>query len=251
MRSVSPEEPYRQHSTAGLAIFCGLMVLLIAALLALGGWQIERLSWKQDLIAHVDQRLHAEPVAAPSRAEWSAVNKANDEYRRVTAQGTLLNDKETVIYASTALGPGYWVITPLVLADGTAILINRGFVPTEKRDPASRPEGQISGPVSITGLLRISEPNGTLIKSNDTANDRWYSRDVAAIAERRGVGDAAPYFIDADTSPNPGGLPIGGLTQVAFPNNHLVYAITWFVLAAMAAGIFLFILRGELRSRRT
>jgi surfeit locus 1 family protein len=250
MSSTSPERIDRRHSVAGLAIFCGLMALLIGALLALGGWQVQRLSWKRELIARVDQRVHATPSPAPTRAEWSGVNRPNDEYRRVTARGTLQNDRETLVYASTALGPGYWVITPLALADGTSILINRGFVPTDKRNPISRPEGQVSGPVSITGLLRLTEPKGTLIKSNDPANDRWYSRDIAAIAQHRAIPDVAPYFIDADGTPNPGGIPAGGLTLIAFPNNHLVYAITWFVLAAMAIGLLFFVVRGEIRARR-
>ncbi|WP_028748094.1 SURF1 family protein [Rhizobium mesoamericanum] len=240
----------KQRSATWLAAFCTLMVLLIAALVFLGIWQIQRLSWKEDLIARVDQRIHAQPVPAPPRAAWGQVSRAGDEYRRVTAGGTLRNDKETLIYASTALGPGYWVITPLTLTDGTSILINRGFAPTDKRDPATRSEGQLATPVTITGLLRITEPRGTLIKSNDPANDRWYSRDVSAIAERRDVTDAAPYFIDADATPNPGGLPVGGLTQIAFPNNHLVYAITWFALAIMVAGLLGFIIRSEFRARR-
>jgi surfeit locus 1 family protein len=226
------------------------MVLLIGVLLALGFWQLQRLSWKLELIARVDQRVHAEPVAAPARSEWGSVARAIDEYHRVTAQGILQNDKETLVYASTELGPGYWVITPLSLADGTSVLINRGFVPTEKRDPLSRREGQISAPVTIIGLLRIAEPKGTLIKSNDPPNDRWYSRDVSAIAEKRGVSDVAPFFIDADAAPNPGGLPKGGLTQIVFPNNHLVYAITWFALAAMAAGLLVFMIRGERKASR-
>jgi surfeit locus 1 family protein len=104
--------------------------------------------------------------------------------------------------------------------------------------------------VSITGLLRLTEPKGTLIKSNDPASDRWYSRDTAAIAQQRGIADIAPYFIDADGTPNPGGMPTGGLTQIAFPNNHLVYAITWFVLAAMALGLLVIVVRVEMRVRR-
>ncbi|MBB3393392.1 MULTISPECIES: SURF1 family protein [unclassified Rhizobium] len=249
MADIPSEKAQRQHTAAGLTIFCGLMVLLIAALLSLGIWQVERLSWKEDLIARVDQRVHAKPVPAPARAQWGEVSRANDEYRHVTAEGILQNDKETLIYASTALGPGYWVITPLNLSNGTSILINRGFVPTDKRDAATRRDGQVPS-VKITGLLRITEPKGTLIKSNDPANDRWYSRDVAAIADRRNVADVAPYFIDADATPNPGGLPVGGLTQITFPNNHLVYAITWLALAIMASGLLAFVVRSELRARR-
>ncbi|WP_454856159.1 SURF1 family protein [Rhizobium binxianense] len=246
----SPTEPDRKRSPTRLAFFAFGLILLTAALVALGTWQVERLSWKRDLIARVNARVHAEPVAPPARAEWGAINVANSEYRRVTVGGTLENDKETLVYASTALGPGYWVMTPLKLADGTAILVNRGFVPTDRRDPASRTAGQVSGPVTVTGLMRMTEPKGSLLRSNDVAADRWYSRDVAAIGEKRGVGDIAPYFIDADATPNPGGLPVGGLTVIDFPNNHLVYAITWYVLAAMVAGLLVYVVAGEIRARR-
>ena len=245
--SVAPsDQPERRPSQAKRAIFCVCLVLLAAALAALGTWQVQRLSWKRDLIARVDQRVHAAPVPAPGQADWDKVNAAEDEYRRVSATGTLANDKETLVYASTALGPGYWVMTPLTLSDGTAILVNRGFVPMDRRDPATRRAGELSGPIEITGLIRMTEPKGSLLQSNDAAADRWYSRDVAAIAEKRGVGAVAPYFIDADATSNPNGLPVGGLTVIHFPNNHLVYAITWYGLATMAVALLVFILRGEI-----
>lgn len=228
-------------------MLCGLMLLSIAGFVALGIWQVERLSWKLDLIARVDQRVHAEPVPAPTGRPADA---ADDEYRHVTATGTLQNGKETLVYAATELGPGYWVMTPLVLSDGTAILINRGFVPTDKRDPATRLPGQLSTPVTITGLLRMTEPKGSLLQSNDPAAGRWYSRDVAAIAADKDVANAASYFIDADATPNPGGLPVGGLTRVVFPNSHLSYAITWFALALMVAGLLAFVIRSEIRVNR-
>lgn len=248
MSEAPSEQSERRHYQVKRAIFAACLILLATALAALGTWQVERLAWKRDLIARVDQRVHAPPVPAPARADWNKVNATDDEYRRVTAVGTLANDNETLVYASTALGPGYWVMAPLTLADGTSILINRGFVPTERRDPASRRE-QLSGPVAITGLMRMTEPKGSLLQSNDVAADRWYSRDVAAITQKRGVSAPAPYFIDADDTANPGGLPVGGLTVIAFPNNHLLYAITWYGLAAMVLALLVFILRGERGSR--
>ncbi|MBY5744770.1 SURF1 family protein [Rhizobium leguminosarum] len=239
------EKSQRRRHRVKRAIFAICLMLLAAALAALGTWQVERLTWKRDLIARVDQRVHAAPVPVPARAEWNKVNATDDEYRRVTAVGMLANDKETLVYASTALGPGYWVMTPLTLSDGTSILVNRGFVPPDRRDPASRREGQLSGPVAITGLMRMTEPKGSLLQSNDVAADRWYSRDVAAITQKRGVSAAAPYFTDADATANPGGLPVGGLTVIDFPNNHLLYAITWYGLAAMVLALLVFVLRGE------
>lgn len=246
MSEAPPEKAEKRHLPVKRVAFAVCLALIAAALAALGTWQVQRLAWKRDLIVRVDQRVHAAAVPVPARADWDKVNAGDDEYRRVSVAGTLANDKETLVYASTALGPGYWVMTPLMLADGTAILINRGFVPTDRRDPATRREGQLTGPVEITGLMRMTEPKGSLLQSNDVGADRWYSRDVAAIAQKRGVGAVAPYFIDADATANSGGLPVGGLTVIHFPNNHLVYAITWYALAAMALALLVFILRGEI-----
>lgn len=213
----------------------GAVLVAIAILVGLGVWQLERRTWKLDLIARVDARLAAAPVAAPGAELWPSLDRASDEYLRVVATGHFLNDRETPVLAVTVHGSGYWILTPLV-TPGFTVLVNRGFVPPDKRDPATRqsPEGE----VTVTGLLRLSEPNGGFLRSNDPAGNRWYSRDVPAIAATRGLAASdpgspvAPYFIDADATPNPGGLPIGGLTVVTFRNAHLSYALTWFGLAA-------------------
>ena len=210
-------------------------VACVATLLALGVWQLERWAWKLDLIDRVERRVHAEAVPAPGPAAWPAINRADDEYRRVTVSGRFLNDRETLVQALTVEGPGYWVVTPLQTADGT-VLVNRGFVPADRRDPASRSAGNPEGAITVTGLLRLSEPGGAFLRHNDPADNRWYSRDIAAIAAARGLSHVAPFFVDADATPNPGGLPVGGLTVISFPNNHLVYALTWFTLALMLAG---------------
>lgn len=196
-------------------------------------WQIERLGWKLDLIAAVDARVKAPPSALPPPADWAAMNATDDEYRHVQVHGTLLHC-ETLVQALTELGGGYWVMTPLETSQGI-ILVNRGFVPSERRDPSTRAGAQLPGPVTVTGLLRMSEPGGTLLRRNDPASGRWFSRDVQAIAASCGLAGVAPVFIDADATPNPGGYPVGGLTVIDFPNNHLVYAITWFGLAVLCA----------------
>ena len=202
---------------------------------ALGIWQVERLAWKLDLIARVDQRIHAPPVAVPASDQWSALDPQALEYRHVAAAGSFRHDRETLVNALTERGAGYWVLTPLVTSTGT-ILINRGFVPFDHADRPPRAAGSIDGPVTITGLLRLSEPRGRVLRRNNPAANRWYSRDVGAIAKARGLGTVAPFFIDADAAANPGGFPIGGLTVVTFRNAHLVYALTWFALAALSLG---------------
>ena len=187
------------------------VLLAIAGFLVLGVWQLERRAWKLDLIARVDARLAADPVAAPGPAAWPTLAPA-DAYTRVHVTGRFLENAETPDFT---------------------VLVNRGFVPTDRRDPATHRDGRPMGETSVTGLLRLSEPTGGFLRANDPVAGRWYSRDVAAIAEASALaGPVAPYFIDADAGPNPGGLPIGGLTVLRFRNAHLSYALTWFALAA-------------------
>ncbi|MBB5538891.1 SURF1 family protein [Rhizobium giardinii] len=215
-------------------VLMGAMLLLVVVFAGLGSWQVQRLFWKLDLIARVDARVQTQAVPAPSRAEWEAVGAQKDEYRRVTVTGDFEHDKTVLVQAVTERGAGFWVLTPMRRQDGSTVLINRGFVPADRRDASDRAQGNIAGAVEVTGLLRMSEPGGAFLRSNDPANDRWFSRDVAAIAASKGLADVAPYFVDADATPVPGGLPIGGLTNVRFRNSHLVYALTWYALAMMS-----------------
>ncbi|MEN2785980.1 SURF1 family protein [Sphingomonas qilianensis] len=221
-----------------------LWIAVIAGLLALGTWQVQRRAWKLDLIARVDARLKAPPVPAPALAD------TEDAYSRVSATGRFLPGKDSFVQASTVQGPGWWVMTPLrveALGDKRAprtILINRGYVAERRAAPVPTER------VTITGLLRLTEPKGGFLRSNDPVAQRWHSRDVAAIAARQGLTDTAPYFIDADAAGNAPGQPVGGLTVVKFPNSHLVYAITWYVLAMMtAAGFYYWITLVRRRGR--
>ncbi len=185
MTDLQNETAFRPRSRLAVVSILGL--LLIAGLLALGTWQVKRLFWKLDLIARVEQRIGAPPVPAPPRSDWPNVSPARDEYRHVALHGRFLNDEETLVYAATELGAGYWVMTPLALHDGTIVLVNRGFVPMERRDPKARQQGRIEDEVKVTGLMRMDEPKGSLLQSNRPREDRWYSRDVGAIAAARGL----------------------------------------------------------------
>ena len=245
------EATMRRRSTlaaVGLAI---LMLIVFVVLIALGTWQVQRRVWKLHLIAEVQARVHAPPISAPGPSAWSGINAEHDVYRRVRVTGAFDNAKEALVMAVTEKGPGFWVVTPLKTPDGFSVLINRGFVPDDRKDAASRLAGQSVGPVTITGLMRMSEPRGGFLRSNAPADNRWYSRDVQAIAAAKGVSNAAPYFIDADSTPNPGGLPVGGLTVIAFPNSHLTYALTWYGMALLLAGAGGYILREEWRGRHS
>ena len=241
--------PGQTRSTAAV-IAIVIAALVSAALLgALGVWQVKRLSWKLDLIDRVERRLGAAPVAAPGPDAWSGITPAASEYLKVRLAGRFLHDKETHVQAVTDLGGGHWVMTPLETAHGFTVLVNRGFVAPDRRDPATRADGLIGGETTVTGLLRLTEPDGAFLRANDPTANRWHSRDVAAIASAHGLGQTAPYFVDADATPNPGGWPVGGLTKVAFSNNHLVYAVTWFTLALMALAAAGYVLYD--RRRRT
>lgn len=223
----------------------GVALALFAGLVALGSWQLQRRVWKLDLIERVDARVRAPAVTAPPRERWSQIGAASDEYRHVRAGGSFVADADTFVQAVTARGAGFWVLTPFKLDDGSVLLVNRGFVP-----PAARARvAPVAGRTTVTGLLRLTEPGGGFLRRNDPAADRWFSRDVPAIAAARGLADAAPYFIDADAGTAAadadadadagrvatGDAPVGGLTVIAFANNHLVYAITWYTLALMVA----------------
>lgn len=250
-----------------------------AGFIALGAWQVERRAWKLALIERVEQRVHAAPVAAPGPSEWPGLNRENAEYRRVTATGRFVRGRDTLVRAVTELGEGYWLMVPLQTEQGFIVLVNRGFVPPSWRanemqaadaaaagdaqptgdgaaapsttgaatagatEPgaAGAPRAAGAGTVSITGLLRISEPEGAFLRSNAPAEDRWYSRDVEAIANAQHLTGNAPYFIDAEaprgTVPDSSRPPVAGLTVVQFRNSHLQYAITWFALALMSLAL--------------
>jgi len=227
----------------------GLCLAFTAIFLALGGWQVQRRAWKLDLIARVEQRIHSEPSPPPGPDRWAGVTQASDGYRRLRLTGRFLHDRETLVQAVTNEGPGFWVLTPLSTDQGFDVLVNRGFVTAERRAPGARLAAQVDGPVSVVGLLRLTEPHGGFLRKNAPAENRWYSRDVAAIGQARGLSNLAPYFVDADAAPNPGGWPIGGLTVVKFPNSHLVYMLTWFGLALLTGGAAVYVLFDARRNR--
>jgi len=228
-------------------LFPSIAALLgIAVLVGLGVWQLQRLAWKEALIARVTARLGAPAIAAPGPSEWPQLDLNQREYQPVTVTGRFAHDREIhVVQPLTEPrgrygGFGYLVMTPLTTADGWIVYVNRGFVPQGKADPATRKEGQVEGDVTATGLLRAPHDRSWFMPGDNVAKNEWFSRDPAPYANAAGLpsGKVAPYIIDAFVDTNlPGGLPQGGETIVDFPNSHLQYAITWFALAAGLAGV--------------
>ncbi|MEM8813100.1 MAG: SURF1 family protein [Pseudomonadota bacterium] len=203
-----------------------LAAAIFVALIGLGTWQVKRLGWKLDLIEAVNGRAFGEPVDLPS----GAFNADMHAYLRVKVSGTLLYQASARVKAVTASGLGSWIMTPLRTRHGI-VWINRGFVPDGIRETEIQTP---PGSHTVTGLLRASEPGGTLLERNDPGADRWYSRDVEALSASKGYAATTPsYFIDADHASGPRAWPRGGMTNVQFRNNHLSYALTWFGMAAL------------------
>ncbi|MDL2407428.1 SURF1 family protein [Rhizobium calliandrae] len=222
-----------------------LLILLLALgiLLALGTWQVQRLHWKEGLLADIAERQGAAPVP-PSTIEAMAASGGDIEYRVVTASGHYLNNKERHFFATFDGNPGFHVYTPLQLADGRYLFVNRGFVPYDAKEPEMRMQGQLTGEQTVTGLARAKlagQPSG--IPDNDLAKNIFYWKDLDAMAasDELPTDKVLPFFVDADKAPNPAGLPIGGVTIVELPNDHLQYALTWYGLAAaLVAIVFVF-----------
>lgn len=220
-----------------------LSALVLAALVALGSWQVKRLHWKEDLLARINERIAAEPVDLPEMERIYA-ETGDVEYRPVRVRGSFVHEGERHFFATWQGQSGYFVHTPLQLADGRYIFINRGFVPFDRKEKEDRPESLTVGGVRITGLARKApaEKPSSIVPDNDIAKNIFYWKDMGAMAETSGLPEGSvflPFYVDADKSPNPGGLPVGGVTLIDLPNNHLQYAVTWYGLAVALCGVLL------------
>jgi len=228
------DNPSAPPAIALLLLLAMCAAVLFISFIALGTWQVKRLYWKHALIERVEHRVHAPAVAAPEPEEWNKVTRESDEYRRVRVSGIFLDQLSTKVEASTILGRGWWVMTPLRLTNRSIIFINRGFIAY-----GASPCTSSSDSIEVTGLLRLSEPGGAFLRPNNPVLQKWYSRDIAAFAASKQLSNVAPFFIDAEAEKNAHTRklncadPVAGLTVIAFSNNHLIYAITWYTLALM------------------
>ena len=207
----------------------------LVLLVSLGTWQMNRLHWKEALIAERYAALAAPAEPLPADADWPAW-----EFRRVEVQGTFRHDLEQLYGASGRGGQlGHHVLTPLVRPDGTALLVDRGWVPADRSHPATRREGQPAGPVAIAGIARYrgEDTSNWFTPANQPDQAMWFSYDIAALGRAVGL-PLLPVVVEADDRPNPGGLPIGGLTHIQLPNDHLQYAITWYGLALTLVAVY-------------
>jgi surfeit locus 1 family protein len=217
----------------GIVILCGL-----------GVWQLDRKVWKEDLIARLNARLSHAPQDLPPRSGWPQLHQDGEEFRRVAFPAEFLDGEEALVYTAGSplrpdvKGPGYWVFALARLAGGSIVLVNRGFVPPEHKDPTQRGEGIPHGIVDVVGVMRWPEVRGTFTPADDPKKNIWFLRDSKSIAEFKKWATAAPFYIDQEGPVPAGGWPKPGKLEVRLPDDHLQYAITWFGLALALAGVY-------------
>lgn len=233
----APAGPRRFRPTLWMTVATLVCLVILGGL---GTWQMQRLAWKTELIQRIETRVGEAPVPLPAAID----DPAAWDYRPVSVTGTLLHDRELFIGPRIAKGPdglnqtGVHVLTPLARADGSMVLVDRGYVPMDRRDRATRAEGLPLGVVTITGIARLPGERSWLQPDNDAAGNQWFWFDMPAMAAAAGVDGFAPVIVQAGPEPNPGGWPVGGRTIVQLTNNHLSYALTWYGLALTLVGVY-------------
>lgn len=236
-------QPQPQKRTRGLLALTICSLVALAILLSLGKWQLDRLAWKDDLNSKIAARIDAPAMPAPPESAWPSLDVRAEEYRHVTASGRYDFARQTLVHANSpkergVVRAGYVVITPLTLADGATILVNRGFVPMEMRSALAGVDARTAPQASVTGLLRASQVRDPFVPADDPAKGEWFTKDIAGIAAAKGLQRVAPFIIDAGAPAQYSEGPRGGLTVLTFPNRHLEYAVTWFGLALTLIGVY-------------
>jgi surfeit locus 1 family protein len=226
----------------------------VCLLFGLGTWQIQRKSWKEQLITELEGRRYAEPVTL-DRAQQLWAERGAMEYLRVRVTGRFLHDKEMFLWAPQPSGPAWDVYTPLKTEGGTIVLVNRGFVPEGLKPAQRRETGQVVGEVTVTGLARSITDRGWFTPDNDPVRNNWFWRDYIAMLRAAFAGSEPPhaaFFLEAEATPaNPGGWPKGGVTNINLRNHHLQYALTWYALAIALIGVYFAFVRDRLRANPT
>jgi surfeit locus 1 family protein len=226
------------------------LAVAFVILISLGTWQVERLHWKEGLIAEIEARRTAPPISA-TQALDDVARDVDVDYRAITLSGHFDHTKERYFLATNDGEPGFYVYTPLTLADGKIVFVNRGFVPEELKDPAKRQPGEVAGDVTVTGLARakLTAKPSFMVPDNEPAKNLFFWKDMNAMASSAGLDkqNVLPFFVDAGAAPNPGGYPVGNVTQIDLPNNHLSYAVTWYGLAAALVVIAALAMRRKAR----
>jgi len=237
----APDDRPRRRSWRGLL---APAILAFLVLIGLGTWQIHRKAWKEALIGSLTRQLAAAPKPLPSSKDWATLSPDREDYHRVAFDAAFDYAHEALVYGAAsafrpdASGPGYWVFTPARLADGGLIMVNRGFVPEGRQDPKTRAAGNVPGVVHIIGAIRAPDARHWYTPGDEPNHNLWFTRDPQAMADAKGLGPVAPFYIEQEAPVPPGGLPQPGKIVVNLPDNHLQYALTWYGLALVLAIMF-------------
>jgi cytochrome oxidase assembly protein ShyY1 len=242
-------EVARKPRVAGFMLFT---LLLTAAFVALGLWQLQRRTAKHELIAALTERLAAAPIALPPPSQWAALTPAHDEFRRVSFTATYVAAPDAMVYSSgsavrkDASTPGTWAFLPAKLPTGEIVVIDAGFVENsmQERSVEDRAVKKLvtGAPVALTGYLRFPEEEGWLTPAENRDKRLWFVRDHQAIASALQWGAVAPFYVDLEQPTPENGIPRPGPLDVHLKDDHLQYAITWFALAGavlIAFGVWL------------
>lgn len=246
------EDTHRRGGYVTATIFT---VVGVAVLVGLGVWQLDRKVWKENLIATLTQRLSGAPAPLPPRDQWPHLTESADEYRRVSFPAQFIPGQEALVYTAGSAfrpdvqGPGYWVFAPARLPGGSIVIVDRGFIPLDRQDAATRAEDAPQGVVDLVGVLRWPEKRGFFTPSDQPDKNIWYLRDPRLIAAAKKWDTAAPFYVEQESPVPPNGWPRPGKLVVALPDNHLQYALTWFAMALGLAGVYVVWLAGRLRGR--
>lgn len=201
---------------------------MFVLLVGLGVWQLERLEWKLALIGEVTRGMHAAPI----NLDAALALGSHAQYRPVAVSGRFDNSREAYVFATASDGaPVYHVLTPLQLSDGRTLMVDRGIVPPALREPATRPGSEPRGDLRVVGIWRMPDSPGPFTPAPDLVHRIWYARDLTGIARALHLNRAAPGILEAEASAKGPRWPRGGQTRVDILNNHLQYALTWFLLA--------------------
>ena len=248
-----------RRGRAGFAIFT---LVMVAAFVGLGIWQLQRRAEKHALITLLNERLAAAPVALPAPSQWNALTPAKDEFRRVSFTATYARLPDAMVYSSGSAvrddvsGPGTWALLPARLPDGDTIVVNTGFVQNTMQDRAQedRAVGRLvtGQPAQLTGYIRFPESAGRLTPPENIAKRLWFTRDHLAMARALAWGeggkDVAPFYIDLEQPAPESGIPKPGRLTVHLKDDHLQYAITWLALAFAVVIAFGVWWRGQRRN---
>jgi len=237
----------------------GLFTLaMIAVFIGLGVWQLERRVEKHALIAALTERLAAEPVPLPPSSEWNKLTPQKDEFRRVRFKAIYERASDAMVFSSGSAvrddvsGPGTWAFMPARLQGGETVVVNTGFVQNTMQDRTVQDRAVsrlVTGlPADLTGYIRFPEKTGMLTPAAGPAKRLWFTRDSLEMSQVLGWGEVAPFYIDLEQPVPPNGIPLPGPLHVHLKDDHMQYAITWFVLAGAVAIAFFVWLSGRRRS---